>query len=224
MTASARSNATHVAVLGNQRLYRLGLCRLVDSIPRVRVVDDQPLTLPALTQVLRNTPDLLVIDLGGGTHDNLKLIARIAHVMGSTPMVLITGEACAGCLMALTRLSVYSILSTWADRDELIEAIARAKRAEQYVSRDLVIPTPDESGHSAPDFDRLSPRQQQILEFIARGTGIGEIAKHLGVSVKTVETHRARARVLLGLKDINALRIYAIKAVQMRDSAAATSP
>lgn len=220
MSPPAHRNATHVLVLGNQRLYRLGLCRLIDSIPRVKVVADQPLTLPALTLALRTVPDLLIVDLGGETHGNLELITSITREVGPMPIILVTGETCAGCLAALTRLSVYAILSTWADRDELIEAIARAKRAEPYVSRDLVMPATDDTGHSAADFDRLSSRQRQILEFIAHGTGIREIAENLGISIKTVETHRARARTILGLKDTNALRVYAIKVIQARDSAA----
>ncbi len=59
--------------------------------------------------------------------------------------------------------------------------------------------------------DVLTARQQQILQRLAEGASIKEIAFELGVSIKTVETHKAQIMERLGLHDIPALVRYAIR-------------
>jgi DNA-binding NarL/FixJ family response regulator len=58
---------------------------------------------------------------------------------------------------------------------------------------------------------QLTPRQRQVLHLIARGKSTKEIAGLMGISVKTVETHRARLMQSLGLYGINALMRHAIR-------------
>src|SRR3546814_4568822 len=53
----------------------------------------------------------------------------------------------------------------------------------------------------------VTPRQRQVLELIGRGKSTKEIASLMGISVKTVETHRARLMQSLGLYGTNALKI-----------------
>src|SRR3546814_19013183 len=57
----------------------------------------------------------------------------------------------------------------------------------------------------------VTPRQRQVLELIGRGKSTKEIASLMGISVKTVETHRARLMQSLGLYGTNALMRHAIR-------------
>ena len=60
--------------------------------------------------------------------------------------------------------------------------------------------------------DVLTPRQRQILQMIAEGSGTREIADRLHVSVKTVEAHRAQIMDRLGIHDVAGLVRFAIRA------------
>lgn len=200
-----------VALLGNQRLYRQALRRLLASIAKVTVVDDQPLTSAAIRNLRRLEPDVIVVDLGDNAHDYLDSLGRMTKAAGDTPFVIITRQAGAGSVAALARLNVLAIVSTWSDRSELRHALACVQRAEHYVSPDLVIPNEPEPGQEASGAERLSPRQRQVLEFIARGDSVRDIARWLDISTKTVETHRARAQQLLGLDSSKALTVWAIR-------------
>lgn len=60
--------------------------------------------------------------------------------------------------------------------------------------------------------DRLTPRQRQILQFIARGHSTKDMAVQLHVSVKTVESHRAQLMQRLNIHDVAGLTRYAIRA------------
>jgi PAS domain S-box-containing protein len=65
-------------------------------------------------------------------------------------------------------------------------------------------------GQAAGD-DRLTPRQREILQLIARGYATREIAAQLHVSVKTVESHRAQLMQRLNIHDVAGLTRYAIR-------------
>jgi DNA-binding NarL/FixJ family response regulator len=59
--------------------------------------------------------------------------------------------------------------------------------------------------------ERLTPRQREILQLIAEGATTKEIARKLGISVKTVEMHRAQLMERLGIHDVAGLVRYAIR-------------
>jgi len=66
-------------------------------------------------------------------------------------------------------------------------------------------------GAEQPVTDNLTPRQRQVLQLIAGGHSTKEIAYHLELSVKTVETHRAQLMERLQIRDIAGLVKYAIR-------------
>jgi pSer/pThr/pTyr-binding forkhead associated (FHA) protein len=68
----------------------------------------------------------------------------------------------------------------------------------------------------APGFDKLSPREKEVLDLLAQGYAQREVGEQLGVSIKTVETYCARLRTKLGLKSRTDLVRYALQAGLLR--------
>ena len=64
----------------------------------------------------------------------------------------------------------------------------------------------------AASIDQLTPRQRETLQLIAEGYSTKEIAFALGVSVKTVETHRAQLKERLGIYNVAGLVRFALRA------------
>ena len=67
------------------------------------------------------------------------------------------------------------------------------------------------NGLDLPSTARLSPRQTEIIQLVAEGKSMKEIALGLNISVKTVETHRAAAMNRIGVRDVAGLVRYAVK-------------
>lgn len=89
---------------------------------------------------------------------------------------------------------------------ELLTAIRRVASGKPYVSEQvserILNSLPGrhaEPGHALP-FDRMTDREQEVFALIGRGLGTRDIAARLGVSIKTVDSHRARIKEKLGLK------------------------
>ena len=96
---------------------------------------------------------------------------------------------------------------------ELEMAVTAVARGETYLS-------PAMSKHVVEDYVRrsgaepapsLTPRQREVLQLVAEGRSTKEIAARLGLSVKTVETHRTQLMARLDIHDIAGLVRYAIR-------------
>ena len=83
-------------------------------------------------------------------------------------------------------------------------AIAKYARLE---ARRAATPWP-----SAIELEALTPRQREVLQLLAKGQSVKEIAFALSLSVKTVETHRAQLMERLQIRDLPALVRFAIRA------------
>ena len=95
--------------------------------------------------------------------------------------------------------------------DQLIQAIRHVAQGKRFVTPEVAVrlaSSIDPSGPKLPH-ERLSDREYQILYMIASGKSVGDIAKELFLSVKTVSTHRARILKKMNLKNNSELTKYA---------------
>lgn len=108
-----------------------------------------------------------------------------------------------------------------AAADDLIHAIRTVARGGTYLDPSLagrvlggLVGRP---AAGPPTGDRLSDREDEVLRLIARGFTNREIAARLDVSVKTVETHKARAMEKLGVDSRAGIVAHAIRAGWLSD-------
>ena len=96
---------------------------------------------------------------------------------------------------------------------ELIHAICAALKDEVYLSRAISVSLNKlSSGRSSTtETDSLTPRQREVLQLFAEGHSAREVAKILGLSIRTAENHKARIMTRLGLASIAELVQYAIR-------------
>lgn len=93
---------------------------------------------------------------------------------------------------------------------ELIDAIEEVRRGRRYVSP-TVLDAAASSGGRVGAHEALSDREYQVLRMLGSGRTVSEIARELGLSVKTVSTYRARVLEKLGMRTTAALMRYAIE-------------
>ncbi len=98
---------------------------------------------------------------------------------------------------------------------ELVTAIREVLGGRYYVTplitRDVVHSLLNASARQEPFAERLTPRQREVLQLVAEGRSLKEIAAILGISVKTVEYHKRCIMDELGLRTTAELTRYAIK-------------
>ncbi len=101
-----------------------------------------------------------------------------------------------------------------ASPKELADAIRTVHRGRRYLSRGLIDSVIDQFMSKTASLDpleRLSSRERQVLQMLAEGRAVTQIAATLALSPKTVETYRGRMMEKLGIRDLASLVRFAIQ-------------
>lgn len=208
--------AIRVLVADDQRLVLAAMRRLLEDIPGICVVDEVSSAGQVVAAVRIAQPDVVVLEIAMPGLDGFDAIARIrASVPGAHVLVVSARADLALVRGALAAGATGYILKDCAP-GQLRLALDAALRGETYLSAKwwssaLAGPTRRRARGYARPSDPLSPRQREILQLIALGHGTKRIASTLGVSAKTVETHRAAMMQRLGIGHVAGLVMYALR-------------
>ncbi|MBV8432622.1 MAG: response regulator transcription factor [Solirubrobacterales bacterium] len=161
----------------------------------------------AMRHVAQHLPHVLVLDLRLPNGSSIATIRHLRERIPDTEIVVLTmDESPAFAHHALEAGACGFVVKDRAD-SELPMAIRRAVRGEEYVSPRVAVGL-DAMRNAAGD--GLTARETEIVRLIALGHTSAEIARHLSLSRRTVETHRARIHRKLGLDTRAELVRYAL--------------
>jgi two-component system, NarL family, response regulator NreC len=186
---------------------RRSLRQLLDGEADIDVIAETDSLQAVMGQVRSRHPDVVVLDLGmpdhGSAIEGLELIRR--ELNDTSIVVLTMNDDAAFAQRALDTGATGLVLKEMADSD-LPDAVREASRGRSYVSPLLSAKLKG----TASATDRLTPREREVLRLIALGHTSVEIARKLGLSPRTIETHRARIHRKLGLDTRAELVRYAL--------------
>lgn len=170
-----------------------------------------------LERVVRLQPDIVLLDLTMC----LKLgLATLSQFNAAHPglRILIIADSCdAQHVLQIMQAGAQGFLLKNTSESELRHALDALRLGERYLSSTiahdvlsaaLALEQPRPPG---PTTQRLTARQLEILRLIARGKSTREMAAGLGLSVKTVETHRAHIMKRLQIFDVAGLVLHAVR-------------
>ncbi|KLJ02741.1 response regulator transcription factor [Luteimonas sp. FCS-9] len=202
-----------VLIVDDHTLVRAGLSRLLQGFHDVVVCAEASRADEALTLSLVHRPDLVLMDLSLPGRSGIEAMAAIHAELPATRVLIMSMHDDAQHVRTAVERGAAGFIVKDAAPLELELALRTAMGGELFLSPRL------SSRLMAPMFGRprhggvdgLSRRQQQILDLIGRGRSSKEIAAELGISVKTVETHRARMMEALGCRRANELVLIAAR-------------
>jgi two-component system response regulator NreC len=174
----------------------------------------------ALRSVLGHKPSVLVLDLNmPGEPTSLDIIPRVSGVSPGTQVVVLTmQEDPAFAREALLAGAVGYVLKEAADT-ELVEAVRRAAAGETYLNPRLGAALATAAIERNVPPDDLTEREVEVLRLVALGHTNAEIAAQLYLSVRTVESHRARIGQKVRLSTRAELVRYALDRGLLEDRA-----
>ena len=199
-----------VLIADDHALVRGGIRALVEKIEGILVVGEAGKGREALDLVHELKPDLMLLDLtmpDGGGFEVLEHVKK--HFPEILVIVLTVHEAGEYATRAL-REGAAGFLPKSSASTELEQAIQTVLGGEIYISPEMLKKTVTKGTTKRELLHTLSPRQREVLRLIAEGRTTKQIAAELGISVKTVETHRAQLMERLNIRDVAGLVRYAI--------------
>lgn len=198
---------TTVLVADDQVLVRAGIAALLQGQPGMRLLDavaDGPSCLDACA---RGAPDLLLLDLQMPPTDGWQVAATVRERHPEVRIVILTASGDPSLARRALELGCLGFVSKDFVLDELAMALRSVAAGRIYLSPTVALAAVRPAPSPAPG---LSPRQRQVLRGIARGNPNKQIARDLGLSLKTVEYHRAELIQRLDLHDVASLTRYAL--------------
>ena len=204
------SRTFRILIADDHAVVRQGLKLLINSQPDMTVVGEAADGAAVLLQAAAVEPDVVVMDLSMGQHSGLEAISKIRSLcVGMKVLVLSMYTDASYVRMALAAGANGYVAKSVADT-ELLTAIRAVAQGRMFVDLDLedqaagyeAIDGCDRGSDSRPagPIRRLSGREREVLSRVAQGFTNLQIAESLGVSIKSIETYRARLLEKLGLR------------------------
>lgn len=192
---------TNIFIVDDHPLVREGLKSKIDNQPGLNVCGESGDADEAFRLICKEQPDLALIDLALHEASGLYLIHRIHARYPDIKLIAISmyeesiygGQARGvGALGYINKQEI---------SDQVIEAINRVLSGKTFFNTDANKP--------AGSLANLSNRESQVFELISQGMTMLDIADHLNVSIKTVESHRENIKSKLNLNSSHELTVYA---------------
>jgi DNA-binding NarL/FixJ family response regulator len=204
-----------ILLADDHALVRAGLRALIKEMPGIEVVGEAEDGAEALRLIGELHPDVALVDISMPSLNGLEVAARASSNHPRTRVVMLSMHAFEEYVHRALVAGAAGYLLKNADKGELEQALRCVARGQNWLSPSISKSVVDalvrgEKPAGGP-FEILSPRQREILQLIAEGRSTKEIAQHLDLSVKTVETHRTELMERLGIHGVAGLVRYAIR-------------
>jgi DNA-binding NarL/FixJ family response regulator len=196
----------HVLLVDDHSVVRAGIKHLLEADASIRVVGEASTAAEAVTQAAALKPKLVILDISMPGASGLAVVGRLREVSGGAHVIVLSMHSDVEYLREAERVGAAGYVLKDDAADELGEAIATVRRGERFRSaklgRRVAVTTSAE--------DPLTPREREVLRGIASGMTNKEVAADLGISHRTVETHRENVMRKLGITTVAGLTRYAI--------------
>lgn len=203
-----------VLVADDHAVLRSGLRLLIDGQADMEVVAEAADGRDTLRKVGEDAPDVVVFDLTMPRTDAMETIRRVVRSRPKAKVVVLTMHEHAAYVESAVAAGAVGYVAKRAADGELLSAIRTVSRGRRYLNS---APSGDAGTEPPPGARRrtppqlLSPREAQVLRLLAQGHSNRQIAVRLELSVKTVETFRARLSKKLRLRGRAALVRFALR-------------
>ncbi len=198
----------------DHRLVRAGIRTLLEGIAGVTVIAEASDGREALDLVHAHHPDIVLMDIAMPGLNGLEAIAQIGEHFPFVRVIVLSMYANEEYVLRALRLGAAGYLLKDVAPAELEMAIRATTCGQTYLCPTVSKLVADylRRVDDDPDsvFDRLTPRQREVLQLIAEGHTTQEMAQILGITAKTVETHRSNLMDRLDIHEVAGLVRYAI--------------
>jgi DNA-binding NarL/FixJ family response regulator len=207
-----------ILVADDHDVVRRGIKSLIESQPGWQVCDEARSGREAVAKAEERKPDIVVLDISMPELNGLEAARRIHKVSPNSEILILSVHYSDQLIKDILDVGVRGfVVKSDSDRDLIValETLANHKPFFTSIATEVMltkflrpasIPAPGEMRTS-----RLTSREREIVQLLSEGRSSKEVSSSLGISVKTVDTHRANIMQKLGIHSVSELVRYAVR-------------
>ncbi len=201
-----------ILIADDHAIVRGGLKQIIETTTDITVAGEAARGSEVVDRLRTCQIDLLLLDMTMPGISGVDLIRRVRTEQPALPVLVFSIHNEAQVVSRALRAGATGYVTKDSDPDVLLAAIRKLANGGRFIDPKLVDAMVFET-HSgdAPPHEILSDREFQVLQLLAAGKSINEIAETFKLSAKTISTHKMRVMQKLGLGSNAELIRYAIK-------------
>ena len=208
----------NLLLVDDHSLIRAGVRALVLDIPGYAVVGEAIDGSQLLEMVEQLAPDIVLLDISMKETGGLEALQRLKRVRPQSKVLILSMHTDPALIMQALESGAHGYLLKDTTATELEHALEALRNNERYLSPAIAhtvinqaLTRTQKNPPEVADSHNLTARQLEILRLIVRGKSTREIANGLGLSIKTVETHRSQIMKRLQIYDVAGLVLFAVR-------------
>ena len=211
-----KANAKKILLVDDHPVLRKGLVRLIDAKDEFVVCGEASTAADAMTLIRELKPDLVMVDIGLPGASGIELTKTIRAEFPQLPVLILSMHEEALYATRALRAGAMGYIVKQDAVDNIAAALREALNGRRYLSPLIAAQLQHNgpSGQTTASDDPiglLTDREFEIFELIGKGHEVYEISEALGVSPKTVETHRTNIKEKLKLKNARQVARLAVQ-------------
>jgi two-component system response regulator NreC len=199
-------NKTTILIVDDHAMVRKGLRMMLEAQPDLMVVGEAGTVHEALDIAARVRPQIITLDLTMPGPSGVASVERLRAAAPGARIIVVTMHDDPAYVRSAIAMGAAGYVNKSAADTELISAVRAVARGRTFIDvgdaakLESILAPAGATGGKAP-VDTLSQREREVLGQVARGYTNQQIADEIGLSVKTVESYRARLMKKLALKE-----------------------
>ncbi|MBI3019293.1 MAG: response regulator transcription factor [Deltaproteobacteria bacterium] len=202
----------HILLSDDHVLFRAGLIRILKE-KFLNASFEEVSTCPELFKKIQEKEwDLLILDISMRGQNSLNLLPDIKKIRPKLPIIVLSMYEERPFVIRALREGALAYLTKERASDELFRAIDAVWSGRRYLPENIATQIADHLALKKPErpHETLSPREYEIFLLLSQAQSVSQIAEKLGLSPKTVSTHRIRILEKMGLRSNHELMHYAV--------------
>jgi len=208
------SGNIRVGLVDDHAIVREGIRHVLTATHGIEVVGEASNAEDALSMIDEEAPDIVLLDITLPDSSGLELTKRIRERTPELKILVLSMHDDAQYVVAAVRAGVHGYVLKDADAEELRRAVVAVHSGTEYFSSGVInhlgAAVRQEPPPEPAKLARLTAREREVLAGVARGHTNKEIARDLGISPRTVETHRESLMRKIRIKTVAGLTRFAI--------------
>lgn len=221
--APEKTKRKQIMVVDDHPMTRAGVAQLIGRQPDWEVCAEASNPAEALERLSKSKPDLLLTDISMPGRSGVEFIKDVLAMREGLPVLVVSMHDEIIYAERAIRAGARGYIMKEAGGDRLIAAIRQVLGGQVYVSPEMSSRILNNLSGGKPrssnsPIEKLSDREFEVFQLIGQGKSTREVAKHLGLSPKTVDVHRANIKEKLDLPDATSLVRHAVRWVETQDA------